>query len=94
MRLPFAKCPVLIGTIDNKCEGEIVLYAPQYKDGSRYVCKVQFKGAEKYNREIGGLDQLHTLECALTYLNGIRNNSKDPEFFWTNGDTMFVDQDV
>ncbi|MFL0357580.1 DUF6968 family protein [Erythrobacter sp. GH1-10] len=88
----FAKLDFLFGTHSIRDKGEIRIYSPRANEDGTFYCEVEFDGVEKFNRSITGDDEIHALECAVVYVNGIRNNSKNPEFFWSNGDSMFVEQ--
>lgn len=92
MTKAIASCPVLFGIGTQRTVGEIAIYTPEAVDEAEFLCRVEFSGVEKYTREVRGSDGIHALDCALAYLNGITANSKDPEFFWMNGDTMFIDR--
>lgn len=85
-----ASCSVIFGNESQKSTGTISVYAPQPTGDGSFTCRVEFIGVEKYSKDIHGIDGIHALDCAIVYLNGIRNNSTDPEFFWMNGDTMLI----
>ena len=86
----FASCSVLFGDEFQSNPGTISVHAPKPTPDGGFICHVEFAGVEKYSRDIEGRDGIHALDCALVYLNGIRNNSTDPEFFWLSGDSMLV----
>jgi len=86
----FAAMRVILSKGGSISEGEIRISPPKSTIGNKFLCSVEFKGAEKYNKDVYADDAITSLDFALTYLNGIRNNSTDPEFFWDNGDTMLI----
>lgn len=60
---------------------------------TKSACEVIFDGIEKYNAVIEGVDDIHSIECAIAYVNSICRNSEDPEFFHEDGESMrFIDE--
>jgi hypothetical protein len=59
-------------------------------DGSACHAKVTFSNVPEFDTVVKGIDEMHCIECAIIYVNSITQNSSDPEFFYTNGDTMRV----
>jgi hypothetical protein len=86
----FAAMPVLLSKGGSISKGEIRIFRPKSTIQNRFLCSVEFEGAEKYNKNVYADDAITSLDFALTYLNGVRNNSIDPEFFWENGDSMLI----
>ncbi len=74
-----ASCSVMFGDETQKRSGSISVHAPQATEDGHFTCRVEFRGVEKYSKDIHGIHGIHALDCALVYLNGIRNNSTDPE---------------
>ena len=93
MHKVFASCPVLYGYEHQKMKSEILVFQPHMNSEGEFICRVEFRDIEKYSKDIFGEDEIHALDCAITFLNGVRNNSKDPEFFFMDGSTMFVHRD-
>ncbi|WP_152435377.1 hypothetical protein [Erythrobacter sp. THAF29] len=73
--------------------GEISISQPAPKKNGRYECFVSFEPLRKYDAVIGGIDQIHSIECAIAYIEAVCKNSKEPEFFWINGDAMFRERE-
>ncbi|MEP5937946.1 MAG: hypothetical protein ABJ239_06430 [Erythrobacter sp.] len=89
-----AAMPVLIEVEGSRSRQEINITTPVLVQDIGYVCRIEFGGANRYDSEFSASDAISALNLAIVYMNGIVENSKDPEFFWTNGDTMFVDHDI
>jgi hypothetical protein len=70
--------------------GSIYISRPIVNDNNKFFCSVEFDMHPKYSDIVFGTDEIHALECAISYTNSICQNSTEPEFFWTNGDTMLV----
>lgn len=79
---------------NSRAKGEILISRPQLTEKGEYVCIVQFKPDSKYDDSVRGFDELHAVECAVAYVKSICQNSKDPEFFWQNGDSMYVENNA
>jgi hypothetical protein len=86
----FARRSILVGDQGEKRSGEITLSRPSECEVGKFFCFVNFYGAERFNRAIYSSDEISVLENAIVFVNSICNNSRDPEFFWENGDSMLI----
>jgi hypothetical protein len=57
-----------------------------------FSCDVSFQNVEKYNTNIKGIDEMHSIECAIAYINSICRNSVEPEFFHKDGESMLFNE--
>ena len=69
-------------------ETRLQISKPFSMDADRVVCAVEFSNVSKYDTIIKGLDELHAIECALTYIASICKNSEEPEFFINKSESM------
>jgi len=88
-----AVMPVLIEAEGSRSRQEIKITTPEPVQDTGYVCRIEFSGASRYDSEFNASDAISALNLVIVFMNGIVENSKEPEFFWPNGDTMFVDHE-
>jgi len=86
----FATMPVLVGDKNSRLRRVISITSPKFDKEKGFYCQVKFDGASKCGKIIYSSDGITSLSLTIVHMKGIVNNSKDPEFFWHNGDTMFV----
>lgn len=80
---------IFIKVDNNFNEVSITINKPEFLEDGFYHLSVEFSNIKKYNANIKGIDDFNALECALDYVNTICKNSTDPEFFFTESESMF-----
>ena len=90
MRETFIERQAFIASRDRVRETKISISKPKKLDDGFFSCSVKFKDIQKYDTESKGIDEFNSIECAIAYVYSICKNSDDPEFFWTDGQSMRV----
>jgi hypothetical protein len=68
--------------VKDKFYEEFVAIGKPRKVDNYHEIQVTFSTIKKYNAVIRGSDSLNSVECAISYIESIQKNSKDPEIFW------------
>lgn len=55
-----------------------------------YECKIKFSNIKKYNTISKGVDEINSVDCAISYVNSVCENSEDPEFFFSEDESMRI----
>ena len=88
MKTPFIERNIFIKHDGGLEKVRIVIEKPLPVDDVFFSCKILFLNVKKYNCSAKGIDEFHALECAFAYINGICMNSEDPEFYFTETESM------